>query len=185
MMKILTIVAAGGCLLSSFTANAEESFQASGIDGDRYVGVMVSSPQYKEDDSNAGFRGAGLMVRGGMEFNRFLAVEGHFGVFGEDTVDSNSYQIDYLLSIYARGNLPLENGRIRPYVLGGVTRFSGNAPGFSSVDDTAVGYGMGIEFYGDERNAVTLEWIRFADGDVNNVDYKLESFNFGFVHRFE
>jgi hypothetical protein len=43
---------------------------------------------------------------------------------------------------------------------------------------------LGIELYGDDRNAVTLEWIRYADGDVNNVDYKLESANIGYVHRF-
>jgi hypothetical protein len=183
-MKFLTVVIAGGCLLCSFVANAEKPFRADGIEGDRYIGVMASSPLYQSDDFDTSFRGAGLLVRAGKEFRKFLAVEGQFGVFGEDTVDSNSYQIDYLLSIYARGNLPLENGRIRLYALAGVTRFSGSVPGFSSVDDTGIGYGLGIELYGNERNAMTVEWLRFADGDVNKVDYTLESVNLGFVHRF-
>jgi hypothetical protein len=183
-MKFLTVVIAGGRLLLSFAANAEESVKGAGIEGNRYIGVMVSSPQYKEDDSNTDFRSAGLLVRGGMELNEFLAVEGHIGLFGEDTTDEGSYQIDYLASIYARGNLPLTDKRIRLYALAGVTRFSGNVPGFSSVDDTGVGYGLGVELYGDEQNALTLEWLRFAVGDIHNVDYTLESASLGFVHRF-
>ncbi|MCU7941870.1 MAG: hypothetical protein KZQ87_04255 [Candidatus Thiodiazotropha sp. (ex Cardiolucina cf. quadrata)] len=50
-----------------------------------------------------------------MEFNEFLAVEGQFGLFGEDVVNDRSYQIEYLLSIYARGNLPLLDSRTRLY----------------------------------------------------------------------
>ncbi|MGD8911593.1 MAG: outer membrane beta-barrel protein [Candidatus Thiodiazotropha sp.] len=183
-MKFLTISIAGGCLLLSSVANAEEPFRADGIKGDRYFGIMASSPQYKEDDSSTSFRAAGLLVRGGKEFNKFLAAEGQFGVFGKDNVDGIQYQIEYQFSIFARGNLPLENGRIRPYGLLGFTRFSGELPGLSNVDDTGMGFGLGIELYGDDRNAVTLEWIRYADGDVNNVDYKLESANIGYVHRF-
>jgi hypothetical protein len=183
-MKFLTVVIASGFLLLTIAANAAEADKGAGIKGNRYIGVMVSSPQYKEDDSNTDFRSAGLLVRGGMEVNKFLAVEGHFGLFGEDTVNESSYQIEYLGSIYARGNFPLINNRIRLYALGGVTRFSGKVPGFSSVDDTGIGYGLGMELYGDEQNALTLEWLRFAVGDIHNVDYTLESASLGFVHRF-
>ncbi|MES9990571.1 MAG: outer membrane beta-barrel protein [Candidatus Thiodiazotropha sp.] len=181
-MKYLSVVV--GCLLLSSVAQSEESIKGAGIEGYRYLGAMVSSPQYKEDDSSASFRSAGLLARGGLEFNEFLAVEAHLGLFGEDTVDGNSYQIEYLASIYARGNLPLIGERIRLYALGGLTHFSGNVPGFSSVDETAVGYGVGIELYGDEQNALTLEWLRHAVGDIHNVDFTLESASLGFVHRF-
>ncbi|MES9974015.1 MAG: porin family protein [Candidatus Thiodiazotropha sp.] len=183
-MKYLTVIVIGGCLLLSSAAISEESVKGAGIEGNRYIGVMVSSPQYKEDDSNTDFRSAGLLVRGGMEFNEFLAVEGQFGLFGEDVVNDRSYQIEYLLSIYARGNLPLLDSRTRLYALAGVTHFSGNVPGFSSVDETTIGYGIGLELYADEQNALTLEWLRHAVGDIHNVDYKLESASLGFVHRF-
>jgi hypothetical protein len=182
-MKFLSVVAIG-CLLLSPLANSQESFQGAGIKGYRYIGVMVSSPQYKEDDTNTDFRNPGLIARGGLEFSELFAVEGQIGLFGEDFVNDHSYQIDYLASIYARGNLPLINSRIRLYVMGGMTYFTGNVPGFSSVDETAIGYGAGIELYGDEYNALTLEWQRFADGDIHNVDYVLESASLGFVHRF-
>lgn len=183
-MKFLTVVIAGVCLLFSLAANAEESVKGAGIEGSRYIGVMVSSPQYKEDDTNTNFRSTGLLVRGGMEFNEFLAVEGHFGIFGDEIIDDRSYQIEYLGSIYARGNLPLIGKRVRLYALGGVTRISGNVPGFSSVDDTGIGYGVGVELFGDEYNALTVEWLRFAVGDIQGVDYTLESASLGFVHRF-
>ncbi|MEW8507610.1 MAG: outer membrane beta-barrel protein [Candidatus Thiodiazotropha sp.] len=181
-MKYLSVVI--GCLLLSSLAHSEESVRGAGIEGYRYLGAMVSSPQYKEDDSNADFRSAGLLARGGIEFNEILAVEGHFGLFGEDTIGDDSYQIEYLASIYARGNLPLIGERIRLYALGGLTHFSGNVPGFSSVDETAIGYGVGIELYGDEHNALTLEWLRHAVGDIRDVDYTLESASLGFLHRF-
>jgi hypothetical protein len=181
-MKYLSVAVC--CLLLSSVAQSEESIKGAGIEGYRYLGAMVSSPQYKEDDANTGFRSVGLLVRGGMEFNEFLAVEGQLGLFGEDIIGDRDYQIEYLASIYARGNLPLIDKRIRIYALGGVTRFSGNVPGFADVNDTAIGYGLGLELYGDKRNALTLEWLRYAVGDIHNVDYKLESASLGFVHRF-
>ncbi|MES9969548.1 MAG: outer membrane beta-barrel protein [Candidatus Thiodiazotropha sp.] len=183
-MKFLHVVLVSGCLLLSSVANSEEAIQGAGIDGNRYFGVMVSSPQYKEDDSNASFRSLGLLARGGLELNPFVAVEGHIGLFGEDTVNDRSYQIEYLVSVYARGNLPLIKKRTRLYVLGGVTHFSGNVPGFSSVDETALAYGAGLELYADKYNALTLEWLQYAVGDIHNVDYVLESASLGFVHRF-
>jgi hypothetical protein len=183
-MKLMTIVITGTLALLSFTAGAGEIVKGAGIEGLRYIGVMVSSPQYKEDDTNANFRSGGMLLRGGYDFNKLLAVEGQFGLFGEDNLDAGSYQIEYLGSLYARGNLPLIGTRMRLYGLWGITRFSGDVPGFSDVNETGIGYGLGIELYADTHNALTLEWQRFADGEVHNVDYILESASLGFVHRF-
>jgi hypothetical protein len=182
-MKFFTFVVIS-CLSLSNLARAEESIQGAGIEGNRYLGAMVSSPQYKVDGTNTNFRNPGILLRGGFEFNELLAVEAHIGLFGEDIIDDQRYQIEYLGSIYVRGNLPLIDTRMRLYALGGVTRFSGNVPGFSSVDDTGVGYGLGVELFGDKHNALTIEWLRFAVGDIHNVDYRLESASLGFVHRF-
>jgi hypothetical protein len=183
-MKLLTVVLTGVWILQSFAVSAGEVVEGAGIEGSRYIGVMVSSPQYKEDDSDAEFRSGGMLLRGGIEFNKILAVEGHFGLFGEENRDAGSYQIEYLGSIYARGNLPLIGTRMRLYGLAGVTRISGDVPGFSDINDTGIGYGMGIELFGDGHNALTLEWLRFAVGEIHNVDYTLESAALGFVHRF-
>ncbi|MCU7929188.1 MAG: porin family protein [Candidatus Thiodiazotropha sp. (ex Codakia rugifera)] len=183
-MRIASILTGIGFLFLSSIVCAEWFADSSGIEGSNYFGLIVASPQYKEDDSNADFRGAGLILRGGHEFNDFFAVEGHLGLFSEDTINGDTHQIDYLASIFARGNLFLFDSRARVYALGGLTRFSGDVPGFNGVDETSLGYGLGIELYGHERNALTLEWIRYADDDIRNVDYKVESINLGYLHRF-
>lgn len=43
-MKYLTVIVVGGCLLLSSAAISEESVKGAGIDGNRYIGVMVSIP---------------------------------------------------------------------------------------------------------------------------------------------
>ena len=68
--------------------------------------------------------------------------------------------------------------------MAGLTYFNGDVPGFKNESDVAPGFGLGLELYGNTRNAVTLEWMRYADGDISNVDYKIESVNLGYLHRF-
>lgn len=183
-MRVTSIAIGIGFLFVSSFGRAEVFAESSGIEGNNYFGVIVASPQYKEDDSSTDFRGTGLIARGGREFTKYFAVEGHFGVFSGDTVNGNDYQIDYMASIFARGNLYLFDSRARVYALGGITRLTGDVPGFTGVNDTALAIGLGLELYGNERNAITLEWMRYADGDIHDVDYKLESVNLGYLHRF-
>jgi hypothetical protein len=146
--------------------------------------VIVASPQYKEDDSNADFRGSGLIARGGREFSRYFAIEGHFGIFSGDTVDDTTYQIDYMTSLFVRGNLFLFDDRARIYLMQGFTYFTGDVPRFKGEDDVALAFGLGLELYGNERNAITFEAMRYADGELHNVDYKIDSINIGYLHRF-
>ena len=183
-MRITTLIAGVGLLLSSAVSQAEVFADGSDIEGNNYFGVILASPQYKEDDSNTDFRGAGLIARGGREFFKYFSLEGHFGIFSGDTVDDNEYKIDYMTSLFARGNLYLFDDRAKVYLMTGFTFFSGDIPGFNGAEDFAPAFGLGVEFYGDERNALTLEAIRYADADYHNVDYKIESINLGYLHRF-
>jgi hypothetical protein len=183
-MRVTSFIVGIGLLFTSVLAHAEVFADGSGIEGKNFFGVIVASPQYKEDDTNADFRGSGLIARGGREFVKYFAVEGHFGIFSGDTVDDNDYQIDYMASIFARGNLYLFDDRARVYLMGGLTYFAGDVPRFSGEDDISPAFGLGIELYGNERNAITLEWMRYADSDIHNVDYKIDSVNIGYLHRF-
>ncbi|MES9861973.1 MAG: hypothetical protein ABW157_19310 [Candidatus Thiodiazotropha sp. LLP2] len=183
-MRVTTSIVGIGLLLSSAAPQAEIFADGSGIEGNNYFGVIVASPQYKEDDSNTDFRGTGLIARGGREFFKYIAVEGHFGIFTGDTVDDNDYQIDYMASLFARGNLYLFDDRARAYLMAGVTYFAGDVPRFKGEDDVAPAFGLGLELYGNERNAITFEVMRYADGDLHNVDYKIDSINLGYQHRF-
>ncbi|MBV2122580.1 MAG: hypothetical protein B6D70_08645 [gamma proteobacterium symbiont of Stewartia floridana] len=183
-MRVTSFIVAIGLLISSAIAQAEIFADGSGIEGNNYFGVMLASPQYKEDDSNTDFRGTGLIARGGREFFKYFAVEGHFGIFSGDTVNDTTYQIDYMGSLFARGNLFLFDDRARAYALVGLTYFAGDVPRFKGDDDIAPAFGLGLELYGNERNAITLEAMRYADGDLHNVDYKIDSINVGYQHRF-
>jgi hypothetical protein len=183
-MRVTSFILGIGLLISSAIAQAEIFADGSGIEGNNYFGVIVASPQYKEDDSNTDFRGTGLIARGGREFFKYIAVEGHFGIFSGDTVDDNEYKIDYMASLFARGNLFLFEDRARAYLMVGVTYFTGDVPRFKGDDDVAPAFGLGLELYGDEHNAITFEAMRYADGDLHNVDYKIDSINLGYQHRF-
>jgi hypothetical protein len=182
-MRVTSIVIGVSLLFSSVLAQAEVFADGSGIEKSNYVGVMVASPQY-QDESHGDFRGPGLIVRGGRDFFKYFAVEGHLGVFSGDEVDNNSYKIDYMASLFARGNIYLFDDRARAYLMLGGTYFSADLPRFKSENDSSLAYGLGLELYGNSRNALTLEYVRYADSDIHNVDYDINSFSLGYLHRF-
>lgn len=183
-MRVTSFIVGIGLLFSSAISQAEIFADGSGIEGNNYFGVSIGSPQYKEDNTNADFRAAGLIARGGREFFKYIAIEGHFGIFSGDTIDGNEYKIDYMASLFGRGNLYLFDDRARAYLLLGMTYFSGDVPRFKDESDISPAFGLGLELYGNERNAITLEVIRYADTDLHNVDYKIDSINLGYQHRF-
>ncbi len=182
-MRVTSIVVGMGLLFSSMLAQAEIFADGTGYEGDNYFGVMVASPRFEFDDSGSDFRGTGLFVRAGREFFKYAAVEGHFGVFSADTVNGQDYQIKYMGSVFGRGNIFLFDDRARAYALAGFTYFSGDVPGYDA-SEFSMSYGLGVELYGAPRDAVSLEWIRYADEDIHNRDYTIESVNLGYIHRF-
>ncbi|MET0026977.1 MAG: outer membrane beta-barrel protein [Candidatus Thiodiazotropha sp.] len=183
-MRVTSIVVGMGLLFSSMLAQAEIFADGTGYEGDNYFGVMVASPRFEFDDSGDEFRGTGMFARAGREFFKYAAVEGHFGIFSSDTVDGENYQIEYMASLFGRGNIFLFDDRARAYALAGMTYFAGDVPGWNSVSETSFSYGLGVELYGGSRDAVSLEWIRYADEDIHNQDYTIESVNLGYIHRF-
>ncbi|MET0088977.1 MAG: hypothetical protein ABW068_02980 [Candidatus Thiodiazotropha sp.] len=182
-MRVTSIVVGMGLLFSSMLAQAEIFADGTGYEGDNYFGVMVASPRFEFDDSGDEFRGTGMFVRAGREFFKYAAVEGHFGIFSADTVDDEDYQIEYMASVFGRGNIFLFDDRARAYALAGLTYFSADVPGYNA-SEYSMSYGLGVELYGDSRNAVSLEWIRYADEEIHNHDYTIESVNLGYIHRF-
>lgn len=173
-------------LLLPLTANAEIFAESSGISGSNYFGVNLQGLRFSEDDFNINETGFGLRV--GHEFGNYLAVEGQAAAgLDNDTSMGIEVGIDYLVGIYLRGNMFLWDPRARLYGLVGVTRGKITAEAFGlsdSMTDTEMSYGIGFEFYGDERNAVNLEFMRYMDGEDDGVDYEVDAFNLGYTHRF-
>ncbi len=169
------------------TSNAEVFADSSGISGNSYFGVFVSGLRYEEDAFDAHEVGAGLRL--GYEFNNYFAVEGHVtaGLTNDEVFGVMDIGVDYLASAYLRGNIFLWDPQARLYGLIGVThgKITAEAFGISdSLTDTEMSYGLGFELYGNSRNAINLEFIRYMDGEDDGVDYDVDAFNLGYTHRF-
>ena len=172
--------------LIPLSAQAEIFAESSGITGSNYFGVQLSGLRYTQDDFNTNESALGLRV--GHEFGNYLAVEGH-AVAGLENDSSRGVEIsmDYLVGIYVRGNMFLWDPRARLYALAGVTHGKITTLAFGLTDrttDTELGFGFGFEFYGDKRNAVNLEFMRYLDGDEDGVNYEIDAFSLGYTHRF-
>lgn len=174
-------------LLFPISASAEIFAESSGISGNSYFGVNLQGLRYSEDpEFNAHETGLGFRL--GREFGNYLAVEGHVGIgLDNDTSMGVEVGVDYLAGVYLRGNMFLWDPRARVYGLVGVTygKVTSLAFGLSDTNtDTEMGYGIGFEFYGDSRNAINLEFMRYMDGEEDGDDYELDAFNLGYTHRF-
>ncbi len=172
--------------LLPLSAHAEIFAEGSGISGSNYFGINISGLNYSEDDFDVNETGLGLRL--GHEFGNYFAVEGH-AVAGieDDSSQGVDISIDYLAGVYLRGNIFLWDPRARLYGLVGVTTGKVTAKAFGLSDtttDTELGYGLGFEFYGDSRNAVNLEFMRYMDGEDSGVDYEVDAFSLGYTHRF-
>lgn len=176
-------------LFFPFAAHAEVFADSSGISGNNYFGVNLSGLRYSEQDSEVDTHETGLGLRFGHGFGDYLAVEGHAVAGLDDDVILGGLRIgiDYLLGVYLRGNMFLWDPRARLYGLVGVTRGKLTAEALGLTDtltDTEMSYGVGFEFYGDDRNAINLEYMRYLDGEDNGFDYDVDAFSIGYTHRF-
>jgi len=169
------------------TSNAEVFADSSGISGNAYFGVHMGGLRYEEDNFDAHEVGAGMRL--GYEFNDYFGLEGQVnaGLTNDDVFGVGDIGIDYLASLFVRGNLFLWSPQARLYGLIGVThgKITAEAFGISdSLTDTEMSYGLGVELYGNSRNAVNLEVIRYMDGEDDGIDYNVDAFNLGYIHRF-
>jgi len=173
--------------LFPMVADAEIFADNSEIEGSNYFGINFLGLKYEEDALD--FHETGAALRLGHEFNSYFAIEGQIGagltddkLFG--VVDIG---VDYLVGLYARANVFLWSPSARLYALVGVTHGKITAEAFGISDtlrDTELGYGVGVELYGNSRNAINLELMRYMDGEDDGFDYTVDAFSIGYIHRF-
>jgi hypothetical protein len=168
-------------------ANAEIFADSSGIEASNYFGISFLGIKYEEDALD--FHETGMALRLGHEFNSYFGIEGRLGTGLTDDKKFGFMDIgvDSIVGIYARGSIFLWSPRARLYALVGATRGKITAEAFGLSDtltDTEIGFGLGVEMYGNSRNAINLELMRYMDGEDEGVDYTLDAFSIGYVHRF-
>jgi hypothetical protein len=174
--------------LLPLTSQAEIFAESSGISGNRYFGINLSALRYQEGDADAHEPAIG--ARYGYSFSDYLAVEGHVAAGLENDViqdDNVVVGVDYLAGIYVRGNLFLWDPRARLYGLIGITHGKITIEAFNVEDkttDTELSFGVGFELYGDSRNALNIEAMRYLDGEKDDASYEVDAFTLGYTHRF-
>ena len=171
-------------------SNAELFADSSGISGNGYIGVHLSGLRY-EQSNGYNMHEPALGIRGGYEIANHFALEGQLttGLHDDEIAGIVTVGVDYLAGLYLRGNIFLWDPRARLYVLAGAThgKITEEVIGSTAADtkkETDPSYGLGFEFYGDARNAVSIEFMRYLKGDNDGVNYNLDTFNLGYVHRF-
>ena len=150
-----------------------------------YFGIAMLNTTYK--NSTDDHRSTGLVGRLGYDFNKYLAVETHFGgsIGPESNVSTKSgrAQITDLYSAFVCLDKWFGNKRI--YALGGITYGTRELQGSNSSvvvrnNDSNKSFGLGIEAYENNDISFQFEWVRYFD----NRYYRVDAWNLGLVTRF-
>jgi hypothetical protein len=157
-------------------------------DASAYWGLMVGQTELKavgEKVTPTSFTG-----RLGVEFNKFLSVEGRLMASGDDTWPGDiSTEVTYLGNASVKVNIPFGGvRRVNVYGLVGYStwKFTSDDSGQTSTfTDNGPSYGGGIDLFADGINGLNFEWIRFGDEkDDAGVEYTLDTVSIGYVRRF-
>ncbi|HSH48814.1 MAG TPA: porin family protein [Halomonas sp.] len=166
-MKRLTVIAAASALLAAGMATAAQAQQVNSPQF--YVG---GDAMFWELDNKRGSDrdSVGLRVRGGAQFNDYLALEGHLGTGGSD----GSAELDYLVGAYGKGILPVTD-QFRFYGLAGITEVD-----YDMDRESDFSYGAGLEFAVTPQLSVGADYMRYLD----KSDYNFNAASVGMRYRF-
>lgn len=162
-------------------------FAVAADDPKLYWGVMAGVSEFSFAGED--LRPTSLTGRLGVEFNKFLSVEGRLMASGSDTFsDGTSLEVTYLGNICAKLSIPFGDvKRINLYGLAGYSTWKWTATqGNLTVHDTDDGasYGFGVDLFADGINGVNFEVIRYLDSSIGGEKYTLDTASIGYVRRF-
>lgn len=140
----------------------------------QYIGISAGGFELTDvDDNVTEITNVGL--RGGYKFGRFFGVEVRGGWESGDVSGAlDSPDLTYA-GVFARADLPFERANVFLLAGGASVRYQG--PQDTEVESD-VAAGLGIELYGNERTAVTLDYMNYVDGTYEGV-------SLGLVHHFD
>ncbi|WP_458526884.1 porin family protein [Onishia taeanensis] len=121
-----------------------------------------------------------LRLRAGMQFNDYVAIEGHLASGGSDEIAGVDIDLDYLVGIFAKGFLPVSR-EFRLYALLGASEVAFDNVRFDG-DDSESGFsgGIGAEFDISRNLSFGADYIRYLDED----SFIFDGFSLGATYRF-
>lgn len=134
----------------------------------------ASLGDYTIDQSEAGGTsddGTSLGGRLGYHFFDFVGVEARAGIDLDGVGGGRSNDIEYL-GVFARFDLPFEKTNVYLLLGGSEVRVDGE-PVDEDVYDEVAG-GIGIELFGSERSAISIEYMSYSDDTYSglSIGYK-------------
>ncbi len=161
-----------------------------------YVGLTATSFDFERTGLlSHSYNTHGYMGILGVDLGPYLAVEVRGGQ-GDSDRDANglSLMAREVTAAYGRLNLPLDEGKVVVYALGGFAAV--NVKGeLGAVTHTKTisgsSYGVGIELYGSRSTALRAEYVRYLAnqkyvdaGLVLDDKFDVNAVSFGIVHHF-
>lgn len=103
-----------------------------------------------------------LGLRLGYHFSDFIGVEARAGFDASDVTSGSSVNSNAeYAAVFGRFDLPFEKTNI--YLLAGVSEIRIDKDDVDSDEFDPIAGGLGIELYGSERTAVTLEYMSYSE----------------------
>lgn len=155
--------------------------------GNFYWGAMLGSAEY--DDTSQKYYLYSLSGRFGYDLLPYVGFEGR--VMASSTASRQSITdlgIDYMGSAFAKFSLPMGSAnQVVPYALVGysaarISYTQGSQDIYFNSNGPSAG--VGIELYADESNAINFEWTRLLDQTESGVEFIVDQWGIGYVHRF-
>jgi opacity protein-like surface antigen len=145
---------------------------AAGTDPGFYVGGGYSFTRIESNDVDVDADLGVLFLRGGFQLNQYVALEARLGEGVQDEkIHGVKLEIQDVYGGYVKVGLPTDVG-LYPYALLGMThaKLKASVPGNSaSSSDSDVSYGVGVDYWFDQKLSAGLEFANFYDKDGDTI----------------
>ncbi len=156
--------------------------------GNGYIGASVGNMNYQEPGTS--LHALNLTGRLGYRLASALDVEVRAAAPSSADDGNREFSLNYLAGAYLKLNwAPMRSGHFEIYLIGGGTYISaaiGPVGSSTTETDSSRSYGIGLDFFGNDKTAFSIEWMRYGDGEIGptNLPYTVDTLTLGVVHHF-
>ncbi|MBR2513887.1 MAG: porin family protein [Halomonas sp.] len=159
-----------------------KGLNADSLGVDSFDAEMLNELGLNIDDLDNDYRSEALRLVAGIKLDKYLAVELHAATGGSDSNGGFGLELDYLISGFLKGIVPL-GSHARLFGLLGYSEVKMTASALGMKDsgrDDDVSFGAGAEFDVSDTLSLTGDVTRY----ISNSDYDLDAYSIGLRYRF-